>query len=427
MSSFVCMQRFLEDEYDVNGKIVKNSWVWPDRKPNKEELKTLMAIMLEISVSFFFDNFVYTFGGKEFLQCGGGPIGARLTMCMSRLTMQDWWEHFIKILEKSNLEYLMSALYVDDGRIIIEIIKQGVRFDEIERKFKFSEKWLKEDIESGKSDLFRTELEVRRAMNAVSPDLVFTTETEADFQNKRLPTLSFQIWSDETGIRHSFYEKEMRSQILTMKNSSQSEQSKYSILVNELTRRFEVLDSRIEISEKIEIIDHYTQQLVNSGYAYDQIRDIIESSLKGVKRKEERRKLAPKRYKSAEETIGERNVKKLTEATSWYREKETESEEKENALKRRNEKESSWNGWRKSNLKRKRNKGSIEVEGKKMLMSVLFVQHTPKSELAKRLRDRLSNLEKVGNLKFKVVEKTGTKLRKYFISLILGVTEIVAE
>ena len=73
MGSFVCMQRFLEDEYDVNGKIVKNSWVWPDVKPNKEELKTLMAIMLEISVSFFFDNFVYTFGGREFLQCGGGP------------------------------------------------------------------------------------------------------------------------------------------------------------------------------------------------------------------------------------------------------------------------------------------------------------------------------------------------------------------
>ena len=124
-------------------------------------------------------------------------------------------------------------------------------------------------------------------MNAVSPDLVFTTETEADFANKRLPTLSFESWSDESGIRHSFYEKSMRSQILTMKNSSQSEQSKYSILVNKLTRRFEVMDSEIELKEKIEIIDHYTQQLVNSGYACDQIRVIIESSLKGIKRKEE--------------------------------------------------------------------------------------------------------------------------------------------
>ena len=28
----------------------------------------------------------------------------------------------------------MSALYVDDGRIMIEILKQGVRFDAIEKK-----------------------------------------------------------------------------------------------------------------------------------------------------------------------------------------------------------------------------------------------------------------------------------------------------
>ena len=129
----------------------------------------------------------------------------------------------------------------------------------------------------------------------------------------------------------------MRSQILTMKNSSQSEQSKYSILVNELTRRFEVMDSKIDEEEKITIVDHYTQQLVNSGYSCDQIRDIIESSLKGIKRKEERRKLAPKRFRSAEETIEERNIKKLTEATTWYRERVNDDEIENNAQKRKTE------------------------------------------------------------------------------------------
>ena len=79
---------------------------------------------------------------------------------------------------------------------------------------------------------------------------------------------------------------------------------------------------------------------------------------------------------------------------------------------RKNEKDSSWTGWRKTNLKRKRNKGEIEIEGKTKLMSVLFIQHTPKSELAKRVRVKLENLEKVGNLKFKVVEKTGNKLEE---------------
>ena len=104
-----------------------------------------MATLLEIAVSFFFDNFVYTFGEKSILQCGGGPIGARLTMCVSRLTMQDWWEQFLSILDNSKIEQLMNAQYVDDGRIVIEILKKGVRFDKELKIFRFCEKWLDED------------------------------------------------------------------------------------------------------------------------------------------------------------------------------------------------------------------------------------------------------------------------------------------
>ena len=81
----------------------------------------------------------------------------------------------------------------------------------------------------------------------------------------------------------------MRSQILTMERSSQSERSKFSILVNEINRRFEMLDSQISIDEKIGIVDHFCQQLKNSGYSDDKIREVVTSGLKGVKRKDIRR------------------------------------------------------------------------------------------------------------------------------------------
>ena len=81
-------------------------------------------------------------------------------------------------------------------------------------------------------------------------------------------------------------------------------------------------------------------------------------------------------------------------------------------MERRKGKEESWTGWRKVNGKRKKNLGTIDIDGKKKLMTVLFVQHTPKSELAKRIRERLESLEKLGDLKFKVVEKTGSKLEE---------------
>ena len=63
-------------------------------------------------------------------------------------------------------------------------------------------------------------------MNSISDDLEFTTEMEDDFSKKRLPTLSFEMWSERTGLRHSHFEKNMRSQIITQKRLSQSKHLK---------------------------------------------------------------------------------------------------------------------------------------------------------------------------------------------------------
>ena len=45
----------------------------------------------------------------------------------------------------------------------------------------------------------------------------------------------------------------MRSHVLKMQRSRQAERDKFSILVNELERRFEVIDYSIEISEQVSI------------------------------------------------------------------------------------------------------------------------------------------------------------------------------
>ena len=43
---------------------------------------------------------------------------------------------------------------------------------------------------------------------------------------------------------------------------------------------------------------------------------------------------------------------------------------------------------------------------------VIFLQHTLHSELAQRVRRKLSELEKVGQIKIKIVERSGTKLEE---------------
>ena len=105
--------------------------------------------------------------------------------------MQEWWDKFSKILKDSNLNEFLKAIYVDDGRLMVEKLELGARFIVERKKFEFDEKWLKEDDLEGKSKEDVTQLKMCKAMNSVSEDLCFTTETVTDFKKGRLPTLAF--------------------------------------------------------------------------------------------------------------------------------------------------------------------------------------------------------------------------------------------
>ena len=87
------------------------------------------------------------------------------------------------------------------------------------------------------------------------------------------------------GIKHSYFEKGMRSQVLTIQMSSISEKSKFSILVNEIVGRFEVMSYELGESEQIGFIDHFTRQIRNSGYNHTQAREAVISAIRGVIKK----------------------------------------------------------------------------------------------------------------------------------------------
>ena len=78
--------------------------------------KKLLGLAMEQAIIFFFRNFTYTFGGRIFLQSTGGPIGARITMAVSKLVMQDFSECCRTIFENSALQIWFLGRYVDDGR-----------------------------------------------------------------------------------------------------------------------------------------------------------------------------------------------------------------------------------------------------------------------------------------------------------------------
>ena len=87
---------------------------------------------------------------------------------------------------------------------------------------------------------------------------------------------------------------------------------------------------------------------------------------------------------------------------------ENESENSKDILKVRNSKNK-----RKSLKNRSNNETSVkmmDVDGKKKLLGVLFAPYTENSELSKRWRAKIEIFEKVGDMRLKIVERTGDKL-----------------
>ena len=151
-------------EKKIRGNDANSCWTWPDKTPTQRERKKIIAMCLEIAINFFFTNFVYTFGVEFFLQKFGGPIGARLTMAVSRLVMQAWYDEFKEILKNSNIEEKLKGIYVDDGRDIVTKLKIGTRYNEENKSFEYDEKEERTDIENNETREKLTEKEMGKMM-----------------------------------------------------------------------------------------------------------------------------------------------------------------------------------------------------------------------------------------------------------------------
>ena len=250
----------------------------------------------------------------------GGPIGARLTMAVARLVMQSWKDNYDKILDRSQIDQLLSGLYVDDGRNLHRKLNFGEYFDHVNQKFAVSEEKKLLDLENRITREEITKKEVLAAMNSINEDLNFTMELCTDFVDGRLPTLSFSIWQGVDRIEHSYFEKAMKNQTLLMARTAMSRHQMINIMSNELIRRLEMVDDCLGQQEKNDIVNKYTQQLVNSEYNWKLCREIVVSGIVGFVRKLKRKvKQNIPKFRSGQFSLRTRVNKKLTEKYNWFR------------------------------------------------------------------------------------------------------------
>ena len=274
---------------------VENQWIFPRKNPTEVEKKEMVGMVLEVAIRILWENYSYNFGGETFLQQEGGPIGQRPTMAASRIVMNCFFKKYQNILKKAGLVVTLLKVYVDDGRQATTLLRKGMRFEEETEEFVWNEEAEKEDLErkeqGEEDDEFMARLCIK-AMNHINEDITFTTEVASEFINKKLPTLDMNLrMRDDFKITHTYFEKNMKSQILIERESAMTQRQKFCILSNELTRRLYNIDEEDEgfRKEKEDTIENFTKQLKHSGWERNEAIEMIKSGFIGGRRRRERR------------------------------------------------------------------------------------------------------------------------------------------
>ena len=373
---------------------------------------------MEVAINFFFRNFTYKFGGEIFVQMFGGPIGARITMAVSRLVMQEWKERYDQILKRSNIHEYLKGLYVDDGRSFQRKLMWGERFCKDQNKFTFDRDTAEKDENENVNRDELTRREILCAMNSVNSDLEFTMELCTDFADSKLPTLSFSLYMTKTGIEHTYYEKPMKNQTLIVERSAIGRNQLMSIMTNEIRRRLEVIGNGVPQKDRDEIVNKYTQQLVNSEFSWKQCHDIIVSGLKGHVRKCKRiKKLGKPFYRSGQSSLMKRANEKLLEKYNWFRknkEEEVSDSDNENEKEEKKCEMKKMKKWQHYKRKKEKIEGlKLEEDEKKENppKAVLFVPYTANSVLASEIRETVQQLRPWTRLNIKIVERAGNKIQ----------------
>ena len=321
--------------------------------------------------------------------------------------MQAWAREYYDILARSGIKVTYKGGYVGDGRHSSTVLRRGMMFCKTEKVFKMDEEQRIKDEKLKEPSEIRMARLCNQAMNSVNPDLTFTTEVQSDFEDNWLPTLDFKLKMLVSGkIIHTYYEKPMRTPFLTMQRSAMAEQQNMAILSNELVRRLSNIHREAPQKEIVGVIEHFTQQVVTSGFKRKQAREIIVSGVLGWKRKLLRRKRAGiPFYREGKSTLSGRFKKKLTGRENWYKKRKREEEQDSKV---------------KDGEKFPRKKPRSEIKNKEQEVerddptpkAVMFVPYTWNSGLAKELRAAEEELFKLTGYKIKIIERSGTTLEE---------------
>ena len=171
--------------------------------------RKLIAIAMQIALTFVMRNHVYVFDEELRKQREGGAIGLELTGLLARIYMIWWDKRFLQICAQNQVIVKIYKRYVDDINILLKYIGHGYRYNGTE---------VVRDPEKAEVDRNRKKDEVMMELmneigDSIHPSIQLTTDYPSKNQDEKIPILNLKVWTeqneeDRTNIIYEHYRKE---------------------------------------------------------------------------------------------------------------------------------------------------------------------------------------------------------------------------
>ena len=389
----------------------EKQWKFPNVELTSLERKMVMSEVMRLSIEIMFSTHIYSFGGRNYKQREGGPIGLRSTCALSRVVMARWDEKWKARMTSANLKVEDDGRFVDDARAFMYPLRPGWRWEGEELWYK--QEWEEEDYLLSPTE--RTKRAIHSSMQGVTQCLTFTVETGEDFTDGWLPTLDFKLRvNSKNQIEYNFYEKPTASNRCLQTDTALNQNCLMRSLGNEVGRRLDSFSATVALSERVAVLDRFSQKLLNSGHSLATARRILISGITGHIRKVARCLAArTPLHRSAKQSAATRRTKKLLARSNWFSSAKDEAETgEENTMQRDAELSDHSHGIHRVAKGRvsKRGKPSVKPAKELRTTTVLFVEFSKGGVLQKTMRDALDRLTPMLGFKVRVAERGGTSL-----------------
>ena len=271
------------------------------------------------------NNHCYSVDGANKVQLEGGPIGLKLSGALAKVVMLSWSRKFKTILsaaleEFAHFNLYLLLFYVDDTGVAVEELEPGCRFIKEEGKVRVIE----EEVEGDRrmpGDL-RTAKVLADVANSIFDYIQFTVDCPSNHASGWMPLLATQVRvaADNT-IDYKFFEKEIASKYVMMRNSAMSARVKMNCLTQEVIRRLRNTRESLDWNEfKAPILTKFCKKMARSGYPESYRAEVIKSGVVGYERQLEASRSGEKPlFRPRDWKQEERRRRKLVRKTSWYR------------------------------------------------------------------------------------------------------------